>query len=112
MCQRFPISLGIIVGHPAMVELGPIGGLTFESELTIASTDCVAADFVGARILGIDRVRHIEEAEELGLGTSSPNDMEIVGLSLDEAKLIFNKKRNSAPLSNLKQTRVWMYSHR
>jgi uncharacterized protein (DUF362 family) len=51
-----------------MLERGHIGGLTFESELTITSTDCVAADSIGARILGIDRVRHIEEAEKLGLG--------------------------------------------
>jgi len=51
MCQKFPIHIGIIVGHPAMIGKGPIGGKTFESELTIASTDFVAADSVGAKLL-------------------------------------------------------------
>lgn len=92
MCQKFPIDLGIIVGHPAMIEKGPIGGKTFESELVIASRDFVAADSVGAKLLGKDSVGHLVDAEKLGLGTASLNNIEIVGTSLDEAIRIFNEK--------------------
>ncbi len=79
MCKRFPIQLGIIVGHPAMIVTGPIGGITFESELVIASRDFVAADAIGAKLLGIDYVEHIARAERLGLGTAALEEYGIPG---------------------------------
>jgi uncharacterized protein (DUF362 family) len=111
MCQRFPIALGIIVGHPAMTGRGPIGGLTFESELAIASRDCVAADLIGARILGIEHVGHIEKAGKLGLGVSSLENIEISGLSLKEARDLFVRKQSAAQPHSRKPSGVWEYSH-
>jgi uncharacterized protein (DUF362 family) len=94
MCQRLPIDLGIIVGHPAMTRRGPIGGKIFESGLVIASRDFVAADAVGARILGTEKVEHVIQAARLGLGRSSTENITIVGIPLDDARQIF--KRRSA----------------
>lgn len=111
MCQRFPFELGIIVGHPAMTEQGPIGGLTFESELTIASRDFVATDAVGAKILGIDHVGHVEQAANLGLGVSNIEEMEIVGLSLAEARHVFVEKESAAQPRNRQPSGVPIYSH-
>jgi uncharacterized protein (DUF362 family) len=100
MCQRFPFQLGIIVGHPAMIGRGPIGGKTFEAHLTIAGTDFVAVDAIGAQLLGVDRVRYIEEAAALGLGTADLDEIEVVGLSLAEARRVFQKQaaRGRAPI--------------
>lgn len=92
MCQRFPIQLGIIVGHPAMIEKGPIGGKTFESELIIASMDFVACDAIGAKLLGFDKVKHIVDAEKIGLGTANLDKIKVLGTPLDEAIKIFNDK--------------------
>ncbi|HAR63276.1 MAG: hypothetical protein DKM50_00740 [Candidatus Margulisiibacteriota bacterium] len=96
MCQKFPIHLGIIVGHPAMIGIGPVGGTTFESELVIASRDCIAADCVGARLLGFDEVAYIKEAERMGLGSANINDLEIVGMPVLDAISFFNEKANNA----------------
>lgn len=96
MCQRFPIDLGIIMGHPAMVGRGPIGGITFESQLAVAGTDFVATDCVGAQLLGIDRVRHIERAGELGLGVASLKKIELVGLQLPKARQVFLERLRGA----------------
>lgn len=96
MCKRFPITLGIIAGHPAMTGKGPIGGVTFESELVIAGRDFVAVDAVGAKLLGIDYVGHIALAEKLGLGTAVPADMEFPGIPLEEALTIFARKNREA----------------
>jgi len=93
MCQRFRPGLSIIVGHPAMTGTGPIGGHTFESGLVIASKDFVAADSVGAFILGREKVSHIQQAESLGLGTADIYTMEITGVPLNEAVRIFNEKK-------------------
>ncbi|HBG47805.1 MAG TPA: hypothetical protein DDW94_12575 [Deltaproteobacteria bacterium] len=96
MCKTFPIGLGIIVGHPAMTGTGPIGGHTFESGIVIASKDCVAADTVGARILGYDRVEHIIEAERLGVGTANLNNIDLAGVRLDEARRLFRERERQA----------------
>lgn len=87
MAKRFPIDLAVTVGHPAMVASGPLGGHAVETGLVIASTDALAADVVGAKLLGfnLQAVRHLWEADRLGLGESDTEKMEFPGLSLREA---------------------------
>lgn len=96
MCRRFPIHLGIIAGHPAMIGEGPIGGKTFETGLVIASRDCVAADAAGAKLLGAGRVQHIEDAEKLGVGTADLHSIRFMGMPLEEAVHTFREKAKSA----------------
>lgn len=93
MYRRFPIQLAITVGHPAMIGRGPLGGYTFETGLVIASTDAVAADVVGARLLGFnpDAVHYLWEAGKLGLGETDTECMEFPGLGLKEAAGIFTE---------------------
>src|SRR5688572_33399183 len=77
MAKRFPISLAITVGHPAMIGTGPLGGKAVETGIVVASTDAVAADAVGAKLLGFtaQAVRHLWEAERLGLGETDTDEM-------------------------------------
>lgn len=93
MAKRFPIDLAVTVGHPAMIATGPLGGHVVETGLTIASTDALAADVVGARLLGFtsQAVRHLWEAARLGIGESSLDRMEFRGLTLKEAIGIFTE---------------------
>ena len=87
MARRFPGELAITVGHPAMLGTGPLGGHAVETGLVIASTDPVAADVVGAQLLGFgpQAVRHLWEAGRLGLGETDTEQMEFPALSLREA---------------------------
>jgi uncharacterized protein (DUF362 family) len=87
MAKRFPIHMAIIAGHPAMIGTGPLGGHAVETGLVIASTDAVAADVVGAKLLGFrpQAVRHLWEAGRLGLGETDVEKMEFPALSLREA---------------------------
>jgi uncharacterized protein (DUF362 family) len=87
MAKRFPIHLAVIAGHPAMIGTGPLGGHTVETGLVIASTDAVAADAVGAQLLGFtpQGVRHLWEAGRLGLGETDTDKMKFPGLSLRQA---------------------------
>ena len=91
---RFPAQLAIIVGHPAMVATGPIGGYTAETGLVIASPDPLAADVVGAQVLGlsIQAVRHLWEASRLGPGVTDISEMEFPAMQLKDAIKVFTKK--------------------
>ncbi len=87
MAKRFPVRLAVIAGHPAMIGTGPIGGHAVETGLVIASTDPVAADCVGARLLGFraQAVRHLWEAGRLGLGETDMEKMDFPALGLRQA---------------------------
>ncbi len=87
MAKRFPTDLAVTVGHPAMIGTGPLGGHAVETGITIASTDALAADVVGARLLGFtsQAVRHLWEAARLEIGESSLDRMTFPGLTLKEA---------------------------
>lgn len=93
MARRFPIDLAITVGHPAMIGTGPLGGHPVETGLAIASTDALAADAAGARLLGFDlqAVRHLWEAQRLGLGEGDLDAVNFPALSMKEAIHIFTK---------------------
>jgi uncharacterized protein (DUF362 family) len=93
MAKRFPIDLAITVGHPAMIATGPLGGYAVETGLVIASTDPLAADAVGAKLLGFDvqAVRHLWEAARLGVGVADIEKMKFPAMRLDDAIRAFTK---------------------
>jgi uncharacterized protein (DUF362 family) len=100
MAKRFPIDLAITTGHPAMVGTGPLGGKAVETGLIIASTDAVAADVVGANLLGFDAqaAAHIWQAGQLGVGEADLSRIEFPAMSLKEAFEIFTKAVYGKPL--------------
>jgi len=93
MARRFPVQLAITTGHPAMIATGPLGGHAVETGMVIASTDPLAADVVGARLLGfrVQAVRHLWEACRLGLGESDVEKMSFPGLRVKEAIMRFTE---------------------
>ncbi len=99
MLMRFPIDLSIVVGHPAMIGTGPIGGKAVETGLVIAGRNPVAVDSVGAYLLGFETlgVQHLHQAERLGLGVAyadpdeegKPGPLTIKGVPIKDALKIF-----------------------
>jgi uncharacterized protein (DUF362 family) len=100
MARRFPINLAVTVGHPAMIGAGPLGGHAVEAGLVIVSTDPVAADVVGAKLLGfqVQAVRHLWEAGRLGVGETEIDKMEFPALSLQDAIGAFTTAAYGKPL--------------
>jgi uncharacterized protein (DUF362 family) len=87
MARRFPIQLAITVGHPAMIGTGPLGGHVVETGVVIASADPLAADVVGAKLLGfqVQAVRHLWEASRLGIGEADLEKMAFPAMRLEDA---------------------------
>ncbi|MFC1946560.1 DUF362 domain-containing protein [Chloroflexota bacterium] len=75
-----------------------VAGKTFPVGLLIISNDCVAADSVCARIMGLDpaEIEYIMLAEKAGLGRANINEIEILGEKLEnlEGKYKFSKPVN------------------
>jgi uncharacterized protein (DUF362 family) len=87
MTRRFPMHVAVTVGHPSMIGTGRWGGHTVETGWAIAGTDPLAADVVGAKLLGfpVQAVRHLWEARRLGIGEAEIDKMESPALSLQVA---------------------------
>lgn len=75
-----------------------VKGKAFPVGLLIISNDCVAADSVCARIMGLEpaEIEYIMLAEKAGLGTANINEIEILGEKLEnlEGKYKFSKPVN------------------
>jgi uncharacterized protein (DUF362 family) len=71
-----------------------VGGYTAETGLVIVSPDALAADVVGAQILGLSMqaVRHLWEASRLGPGVADLSQIDFPALSLQKAIKIFTRK--------------------
>ncbi|WP_343338384.1 hypothetical protein TPELB_05260 [Terrisporobacter petrolearius] len=92
--KKVPIDLAIISLDKAMIGTGPIFGQAVDTPgLIIAATDPVAADSVGARLLGFlpQGVAYLYGLYKDGLGEADPMNMTIKGLDLIEAEKIFSK---------------------
>ena len=75
--SEFVLTDGTIVGDGA----GPRTMIPKVGNILIATNDMVAADTVQTRLMGLDQqlVRKLQIANELGLGESNPENIEIVG---------------------------------
>lgn len=95
MAEKLPIDLAIISADKAMIGTGPINGITVDTPgLIIAATDPVAADTIGARLLGYlpQAIAYLYRLYQAGLGEADPAKMLLKGLSLAEAEELFSRR--------------------
>lgn len=77
-------SLAIIDGRQACIE-GELGGEAREFNVMIFSKDLVAADAVGAKILGYEplSISHLKLAQDMKLGNANLKEIEIVRIRIN-----------------------------
>ena len=92
--KQVPIDLSIISMDKAMIGTGPIFGKAVDTPgLIIAGTYPVAADCIGARLLGFlpQAVNYLYMLYKDNLGEAEPQKMTIKGLDVKEAEQLFSK---------------------
>lgn len=92
--KQVPIDLSIISMDKAMIGTGPIFGKAVDTPgLIIAGTDPVAADCIGARLLGFlpQAVNYLYMLYKDNLGEAEPQKMTIKGIDVKEAEQLFSK---------------------
>lgn len=108
LAQAFPAHLAILDGFIAMEGCGPTQGTPVNLRLAVASTDFIAADSVGARIMGFDpeEIGYLHHAIAAGLGEGEPNRVRILGDHLEECIRLFEPHPNFARQRAWKRTEV------
>ena len=92
--NQIPIDLSIVSCDKAMIGTGPSNGLAVDTPgLIIASTDPLAADAIGARLLGFlpQAVSYLYGLYQDKIGEVNPDKMTIKGINLQEAEKLFSR---------------------
>lgn len=93
MAKKLPIDLAIISADKTMIGTGPNNGIAVDTKgLVIASTDAIAADTVGARLLGFkpQAIHYLYSLYQDKIGEEDIENMMIRGLPLEEAERVFS----------------------
>jgi uncharacterized protein (DUF362 family) len=93
MAKKIPIDLSIISADKTMIGTGPSHGKAISTEgLVIASTDPIAADAIGARLLGFlpQAVQYLYALYKEKIGEADPKNMTLKGITLEEAEKLFS----------------------
>ncbi len=76
-----PVTLALMDGLVGMQGRGPINGFPIDLNVLLASRDPVALDATAMRLIGLEPAtsRHVVDAERIGLGTLSEDNIAIDG---------------------------------
>ncbi len=94
MAKKVPIDLAVISADKVMIGTGPSNGKAVDTKgMIIASTDALAADTVGARLLGFlpQGVHYLYSLYKSGYGEADTKKMMFRGVPLEEAERIFSQ---------------------
>lgn len=88
--EVFP-DLAVIDGFTGMEGDGPSRGTPVDSRIAIASADPLAADTLGARLMGFDakKILYLSAMAEAGMGQGSPDKIKVLGSRTDECSYRF-----------------------
>ena len=86
IARAFPAHLAILDGFTGMEGEGPTQGKPVDLRLALASTDFIAADSIGSRIMGFDpmEVGYLHHAMAGGLGEGALDRIRILGERLED----------------------------
>jgi uncharacterized protein (DUF362 family) len=96
-------DLAVIDGFEGMEGNGPAGGPSIASRMAIASLDALAADTVGATVMGFDPniIPYLKFLNQGGFGQGNINEIKVVGSSIGQCKMKFKPSDQSAKVFNL-----------
>lgn len=96
-------DLAVIDGFESMEGDGPAWGTPLATRLALASRDPLAADIVGATIMGLDpgRILYLQAMAEAGLGEGDLAKIRFLGAPLAECRFKFKAHKKMAEVYKL-----------
>ena len=96
-------DLAVIDGYEGMEGNGPGGGTPIASRIAIASLDALAADTIGATVMGFDPeiIPYLKFIKQGGFGNGEIKDIKVIGTPLSQCKMKFKPSDECAEVFNL-----------
>jgi len=84
-------DLGVVDAFTSMEGDGPIDGTPVDTRLALASTDPLALDTLGTKIMGFDatQIPYLASMNEAGLGQGDLDKINVIGANLSECLFKF-----------------------
>ncbi|MEK7753785.1 MAG: DUF362 domain-containing protein [Acidobacteriota bacterium] len=91
LAQEVYPDLAVIDGFTGMEGDGPSRGTAVDSRVALASADALAADVLGARVMGYDakKILYFSAMAEAGMGQGNLEKITVLGNRLDECSYRF-----------------------
>ncbi len=91
LAQQVWPDLAVIDGFEGMQGEGPVGGDPYDSRITVASTDALAADKVATKVMGFDpdQIMYMQTMTQAGMGQGDLDKVNILGNSIEECQCKF-----------------------
>jgi uncharacterized protein (DUF362 family) len=91
--KTFPPTLCVVDAIVGLEGFGPFHGDPIKLDLIVAGDNAVATDAVMANIMGFDpkKIMHLRLASEAGLGPLNLDEIEVLGIKIQEVKTEFKR---------------------
>lgn len=91
MAQEVYPDLAVIDGFTGMEGDGPSRGTPVDSRIALASVDALAADTLGARLMGFDakKILYLSSMAEAGMGQGNLDKITVLGNRMEECSYHF-----------------------
>lgn len=104
LAETLSPDLTVLDGFVGMEHNGPTGGTPVDHRVAVASTDWLAADRIGADLMGFDynKIGYLVFGEQARMGETDLSRIEILGPALDECR------RTYLPHDSIERQYGWM----
>jgi uncharacterized protein (DUF362 family) len=101
-------NLTVIDGYQGMEGDGPLGGTPVDHKVCVASLDFLAADVVGAKLMGVDisDLGYLSYLATAKVGESDIGKMEIIGEPIAQLAKKYRMNRNAQTQLQWKRGRI------
>ena len=91
-------DLGVVDAFTSMEGDGPIDGTPIDTRLALASTDPLALDTLGTKIMGFDptQILYMSSMNEAGLGQGDLDKINVLGANLNDCLFKFKPHKDLA----------------
>ena len=98
LAQHTYPDMGVVDGFEAMEGDGPSWGTPVNAKIALASTDCLAMDWLGTKLMGFDpaSILYLTSMSQAGMGQTDMAKIEVMGAPMDQCQYHFKPGRQTA----------------
>jgi uncharacterized protein (DUF362 family) len=98
LAQHAYPDMGVVDGFEAMEGDGPGWGTPISAKIALASTDCLAMDCLGTKLMGFDptTILYLMSMGQAGMGQTDLGKIEVLGTPTDQCQYHFKPSRQVA----------------